>query len=315
MSADLKAVLAQFPQAAPLPDVPQPIPLRDFLAKQFPPRALLLKPWLPEKGLTMIAAPRGLGKTHLALNIAHAAASGGVFLKWQAPAPRAVLYVDGEMPAVALQERLARIVANAQVSEQGADRLALLAADDCEFGLPDLSTAEGQAALRPRLDPFDLVVFDNLSTLCRSGRENEAESWGAMQAFLLDLRRAGKSALLIHHTGKGGAQRGTSKREDVLDSVLLLKRPEDYDAKQGARFIVTFDKARGFTGSDAESFEAALGIDGAWTVKGVTDDRDATIREMRELGFSQKAIAKELGIGAATVNRVLNRPNGAAHDH
>jgi RecA-family ATPase len=234
MSGDhLTGVLAQFPQAAPLPSVPQPTPLPDFLAKQFPPRALLLSPWLPEKGLTMIAAPRGLGKTHLALNVAFAVASGCAFLRWQAPGPRAVLYVDGEMPAVALQERLARIVREAPASDGAPDRLSMLAADDCEFGLPDLATAEGQAALRPVLEPYDLIVFDNLSTLCRSGRENEAESWAAMQAFLLELRRAGKSVLLIHHTGKGGAQRGTSKREDVLDSQA--GRPVHRDIRQGAR--------------------------------------------------------------------------------
>ena len=79
MSGDhLSAVLAQFPQA-----VPQPTPLRDFLAKQFPPRALLLSPWLPEKGLTMIAAPRGLGKRHLALYVAYAVASGGAVAEWK----------------------------------------------------------------------------------------------------------------------------------------------------------------------------------------------------------------------------------------
>jgi len=34
----------------------------------------------------------------------------------------------------------------------------------------------------------------------------------------------------------GGQQRGTSKGEDVMDSVIALKRPDDYTAKQGARF-------------------------------------------------------------------------------
>jgi RecA-family ATPase len=190
----------------------------------------------------MIAAPRGLGKTHLALNAAFAVASGGSFLRWRANAARRVLYVDGEMPAVSLQERLARIVEHS-AADLARDALTFLAADQCEFGLPDLSTPEGQALLRPRLDPFDLIIFDNLSTLCRSGREKEAESWGQVQAFALELRRANKSVLFVHHTGKGGAQRGTSKREDVLDSVLLLRRPQDYEASQGTRFIVQFDKA------------------------------------------------------------------------
>lgn len=47
----------------------------------------------------MIYAPRGVGKTHVALGIAYAVTSGGQFLGWQASKPRGVLYLDGEMPA------------------------------------------------------------------------------------------------------------------------------------------------------------------------------------------------------------------------
>lgn len=315
MSDALKVAMAQFPAPeaqAPLV-FPSPIGLADFLKLDIPPRELLLAPWLPAKGLAMIVAPRGIGKTFVALNVAYAVASGGIFLGWRAEHARRVLYIDGEMPAVALQERLARIVKDAGAAPAG-DMLALMAADMGEHGLPDLSTPEAQAALMPVLEPYALIVMDNLSTLCRTGRENEAESWTAMQGFALALRRAGKSVLFIHHTGKGGTQRGTSRREDVLDSVLLLKRPEDYDAKQGARFIVTFDKARGFAGADAETFEAALDAQtGVWRVKAVTASRDAEIREMKEQGFSVRDIAKELGIGNATVQRALKRPNGSAH--
>ena len=76
-----------------------------LLTMTFPPRVLMLAPWLPEKGLAMIFAPRGVGKTWIALSIAHAVAGGGEFLCWRAPRPRRVLYIDGEMPAAALQER------------------------------------------------------------------------------------------------------------------------------------------------------------------------------------------------------------------
>ncbi len=148
----LAAAVAAYPPPAPPPPVPDPICAHAFLAMQFPPRDLLLAPWLPEKGLAMIAAPRGLGKTHVALNVAFAVASGASFLRWRASAARRVLYVDGEMPAVSLQERLARIVAHS-TADLTPSALAFLAADQCEFGLPDLSTPEGQSLLRPRLDP------------------------------------------------------------------------------------------------------------------------------------------------------------------
>jgi hypothetical protein len=38
-----------------------------------------------------------------------------------------------------------------------------------------------------------------------------------------------KTVFLIHDSGKNNEKRGTSKREDVLDAVLNLRRPEDYD--------------------------------------------------------------------------------------
>ena len=37
---------------------------------------------------------------------------------------------------------------------------------------------------------------------------------------MLAHRRAGRSVLFMHHAGKGGQQRGTSKREDALDVAL-----------------------------------------------------------------------------------------------
>src|SRR5262245_25397260 len=84
----------------------------DFLATEFPPREQMLAPWLPVKGLAMIHAPRGIGKTQIALGAAWAVATGTGFLKWTAPQPRRVLILDGEMPAVTLQERL-RVISNA----------------------------------------------------------------------------------------------------------------------------------------------------------------------------------------------------------
>ena len=42
-------------------------------------------PILPEKGLAMLYASRGTGKTHVALGIGFAVATGTKFLKWTRP--------------------------------------------------------------------------------------------------------------------------------------------------------------------------------------------------------------------------------------
>src|SRR6516225_1400673 len=89
----------------------QAVGINDFLDLDIPPREMLLSPILPERSLAMLYAPRGLGKSWLALSIGLAVASGTPLLRWSAPRPRKALYVDGEMPLVSLQERLKAISA------------------------------------------------------------------------------------------------------------------------------------------------------------------------------------------------------------
>jgi hypothetical protein len=293
-------------------ETPEPlrvIPLDEFLAMDFPPREMLLGPWLPKQGLAMVFAPRGVGKTHFSLGVAYAVASGGSFLKWSAPAPNRVLVIDGEMPGAALKERWAGIVAKGLVEPPRGDYVGILAADTFTLGLPDLSTLEGQDQIEPLIGDAKLIVVDNLSTLARSGKENESESWGLMQEWALRQRRAGRSVLFIHHAGKGGEQRGTSRREDVMDSVVKLSLPSDYVPEDGARFVVQFTKSRGFAGDEAAAFEAALS-DGLWSTRALVDVRTEQIIQLHQEGLSQRDIAHELSCGLATVNRTIKRHKG-----
>jgi len=245
-------------------------------------------------------APRGVGKTLVALGISYAVATGGLFLRWQAPVPRRVLYLDGEMPLVAMQERLARIVKDNDI-EPAPDFFRLVNPDLQDRGF-NLATEEGRKRLEPLLTDVSLVVVDNISTLASCGRENEAESWLPLQEWALDLRRRGLSVLFIHHAGKGGAQRGTSRREDVLDTVIALKRPADYDPRTGAQFDVHFEKCRGLVGDDAAPFSVTLTPEG-WTMQNLEDTRDEKICALSAEGLNQRDIAKELEIGLATYMR------------
>ena len=235
----------------------QPIGFNDFLELDVPPREMLLDPILPERSLAMLYAPRGVGKTLLGLSIGLAVASGVQLLRWSAPRKRRVLYVDGEMPLVSLQERLRLISAGFGVEVLN-DGFRILAADHTENGI-SLGSEDGQNAIEPLLGNVDLLILDNLSTLCTTGSESASEAWVPMQNWLLKLRRQGIAVLLIHHAGVNGRQRGTSRREDALDTVIALRRPEDYSAEQGARFEVHFEKLRNrVDGDGVVSFEAKL---------------------------------------------------------
>lgn len=284
------------------------IDLGEFLAKDIPPRGMLLGPWLPKSGLAMVYAPRGIGKTWFAIYAALAAASGGEFLGWKAPAPIRVLYIDGEMPAVALQERLAVGVAGGyEVAAPGS--MTIITPDmQPNFGpMPDLSTLEGQLLLEPHTDAADLIVVDSIATLCRSGKENEGESWLAVQGWALRMRAMGKSVLFVHHAGKSGQQRGTSRREDVLDTVIALKYVKGNDADEGARFELHFEKNRGFYGDEAKAREVSLTSDEkgntVWGWQHLNDSTFDRVVGLLNEGLYPKDVAAELEINKSTVSR------------
>lgn len=286
--------------------------LHDFLSMEIPAREMILAPVIPTQGLAMLYGIRGGGKTYAALSVALAVAAGTGTLgtRWTAPKPRRVVYLDGEMPAVSLQERLAQLSCHLTQEPPEPDYLRIITPDMQENGIPDLSTTDGQKAIDEQLESTELLILDNLSALVRHGKENEAESWVPIQGWLLSLRRRGVSVLIVHHANKTGGQRGTSKKEDLLDTVINLKRPEDYDPQHGAQFAIHYEKARGFHGDEAKPFEARLVAEEnglRWKVKDVEDGDMERVVALAAEGINQRDIGKELGCSAAKVNRLLKK--------
>ena len=290
---------------------PRILSARELLELQLPTREMVLGPVLPAKGLAMLYGPRGLGKTHVALGIAWAVASGGSFLKWEAPRARRVLYVDGEMPAATMQERVA-VLAVGGGPNLADSRLRFQLADMQDDPMPDLGTTEGQATLEGCWGELpDLLILDNLSCLAGAVRDNEAESWSPMQAWLLSLRRRGVSVLIVHHANKGGQQRGTSRREDVLDTVIALKRPADYSPADGARFEIHLEKARGAFGEATDPFEATMQANdhghATWAWEPL---KDVVLKKAAALfadGTSVRDAADELGVTKSAAGRLRKR--------
>ena len=285
--------------------------LHEFLTNDLPAREEILSPWLLSQSLSMIYSWRGVGKTHVALGIAYAIASGSSFLGWKAATARKVLYIDGEMPAPALQERLAAIVAASDVQPE-LSMLNIVTPDLQSGAMPDLATREGQDVVNGVIGHAEVVIVDNLSCLVRGGgRENDAESWLAVAEWGLSMRAQGRSVLFIHHSGKTGTQRGTSKREDLLDTVICLKRPCDYTPIDGAVFEVHYEKARNLFGTDTDPFEAKLattekGLQ-AWTMRKVSATNFDKVVALAKEGLTQPEISAELGINRSNVSRAVRK--------
>ena len=285
------------------------VTIDEFLSLEFPPRDNLLSPWLPAQGLTMVYAMRGIGKTFFALGVAYAVATGNEFLGWKAEHPAGVLYIDGEMPAAVMQKRLSDIVASNDLEPVAP--FVLLTPDLQAEGMPHIDTPEGQEAINAILtDEIKLIIIDNISTLTRT-KENEADSWTPVQEWALRQRAVGRSVLFVHHAGKGGQQRGTSRREDVLDTVITLKRPVDYLPDQGAVFEIHFEKARGIYGDDVAALEARLATSteglSIWCTRSVEVGNYERVVQLLNEGLKQHEIAIELGINKSNVSRHVKR--------
>lgn len=261
----------------------------------------------------MLHAWRGVGKTHFVGHLAWAVSSGTPFLRYKVNKPEGVLLVDGEMPQEDLQSRFLACSRSYDCKPQAP--LRLLCADALPDGIPSIATSPGQALIEAELDAFPevrLLILDSISTLCNGGQaENEAESWTDMQGWLLKLRRRGVSPLIVHHDGKGGAQRGTSKREDVVSQSIHLKRPADYSPLQGARFEVVLEKARGVYGLDAVSFEAQLITESdrgaTWMTRDLDSDLSEKLLPMLQDGMSIEIAHQEAGISRATAFRLQKK--------
>ncbi len=290
----------------PLPDtaeMPTRLPAAELMVADLPERETILDPILATKSLALLYGPRGLGKTFVALGIAWAAASGGSFLNWRASRPHRVVYVDGEMAAVDMKQRL-RLLGSAPPT------LDFMLADLHTISPPDLATQQGQIRLMEGWGHPELVILDNLASLV-GFKTGDSDAWSDLQRFLMMQRRFGRAMLVVHHANKGGQQRGTSRREDMLDLVLSLRRPSDYEPRDGARFEIHFDKARGLYGEATNPIEARLETDATGVARWSWQPADLgeldRVVELLRAGLNPNQVARELGISKSKSYRLRQR--------
>lgn len=285
------------------------VTLAELRKMKIPPREMLLEPILPVRSMSEIFAWRGVGKTYLALALAYAIASGRKIFKWQAPKPRPVLYVDGELDPEELQKRL-RALDHADDSRAGGN-LRILNTNLQGAPFPHLATQRAQRIIEDALRGEELLVLDNLSALAPSADDKDSEDWIAVQVWLSELKRQGISTIFLHHAGHAGWSRGTTRREDLLDIVIDLRRPKDYVASEGLRFELHFTKTRGLLSEAVRPIAVQLetDLDGhlQWTYRDVEDVREAEIVELRDGGMSFRDIEKQTGIPKSTAERLYQK--------
>jgi hypothetical protein len=216
------------------------------------PRLPLLGEWLCEGDYGIIYAPRGTGKTFFALLIAKAVSAGGHIGEWRAPGCAKVLYIDGEMPADLMRDR-DRGLGSGNVEFLNHEILF-----DRKEKVLNITDPQLQHAILGRCirNGIKLVVLDNLSRLASGVKENDSYDWEQLHNWLLQFRRHRIAVILVHHAGRNGQPRGTSKREDAAFWVIALDdTKKQADDKRGAHFISRFTKPSRNTQEEIPPFE------------------------------------------------------------
>lgn len=103
--------------------------------------------------------------------------------------------------------------------------------------------------------------------------------------------------------------------EDALDTVIALRRPEDYSPEEGARFEVHFEKLRNRVEGDGavpfeariESVVAAAGEGVSWTAHALQPPIFKQAAELYGQGLSVRQVAAALRVSKSEAGRLRLR--------
>jgi hypothetical protein len=288
----------------------------ELLMMDLRPRSYVIRPVFPSQGIVMCHAWRGTGKTYLGLELAYAIARGVSTFQWEVPERRHVVYVDGELPANLLQLCVNNIIRGRcldQEADMGLPGKGFLRFLTRDFHtIPHIASSDGQRYIESFLEDDTVLFLDNLTSLAPGGKEGQ-EEWFPIQEWLLRLRHRNIHTFFFHHSGKGMTQRGASGREDVLDTVIQLRHPPDYNEAEGLRCEVHLEKHRGDpNGEGSRPFEISLRRDDegkrvvwAWQrLKELTEERAF---EMFDTGMNPRDIGEELHISRFAAYRLQKK--------
>jgi putative DNA primase/helicase len=277
-----------------------------IISLKFSEKRTFLDPWITEQSITLISGWRGTGKTWLALSILNAISKGVKFGPWETGTSVPCLYLDGEMTIQDMQFRAKQL----EMDQECKGPVYLYSdAYATSLGLPraNLLDEKWRSEMKAYLldNDIKLWVADNIASLAPGINENAKDEWDPINEYLLSLRFAGIATILLHHVGKKGGQRGTSAREDNIDTSILLDQPGDYETEEGCRFVMKFKKNRVVCGDHFlladQEFHYSNGL---WSWDDAKVKTKTKIIELLDNGVKNKDIAEELGVSAAYVSKV-----------
>ena len=286
----------------------------DLISLAIPPRKIIISPWLFLQQILLIHGWRGVGKTMFAILSFDAITRAEAVGPWPLLTPAACLYIDGEMALIDIQDRLK--ILSAGKTPRKAPLMIYSDAQANSLGLPraNLINSQWRKDVKSLMldNGIQLVALDNIASLAPGLDENSKKDWDPINQWLIDLRFSDIAVILLHHENKVGGQRGTSAREDNIDTSISLTRPHDYRIEDGCRFIVKFKKSRLSTKdiSLLQDYEFKLinnngRNEWAWSPVRIKNKIEI-IRKVDE-GIKQEDIAEILGVSKGFVSQVKTK--------
>ena len=270
--------------------------------------------------LTMVSAPRGVGKSMATLALAVAAATGGCY-RGEPLEPMRVLYIDRDNPPELIKERLKGWGAAGQ-------NLHLMTRDHA----PSLVDKEAWAKFPA--DLYDAVIIDSFGASTIGVSEREGAKLQEVLETLKALAHRGPAVLVLANTTKSAAAyRGRSEIADTVDLLYEARDITGWQPSEGdawwehlpdagdAQWASRASRRRGQTalrlafvpskfriGIEPEPF--CLEMDMArtpWTVADVTEAIERAGAEREEQARLAEALRLERAV-SALVEAIASRP-------
>ena len=218
--------------------------LEDWLTRELPKSDFICGQWLTTTSRTIIDADTGMGKTLLLIALTMNCSVGKPFLHWKPTRPSRVLYIDGEMPARSIKQRLIDEARRIGITQS--EGFHLLSHEDVPDGVwAPLNSEAGQDLIEKYIKSIaalDLIVFDNIMSLI-AGDQKDEEGWRQTLPWVRSLTRRHIAQIWVHHTGHDASRAyGTKTREWQMDNVIHLDKVERADTD--VSFLLKFTKAR-----------------------------------------------------------------------
>lgn len=221
------------------------------------PPITFLKPWLKAGQITIIYGDYGCGKSLFTIAVSYMLGLENYIDidemgEFQVKTPTGVLYVDGELGMLEMEERVSQFE---WLGYQNRDRrMQILSVPEYQLATEDsfyLSNRLNQLKIINWLrenENYKVLVLDSASTLFGLIQENDNSEWNnKINPFLRDLRALGVACILLHHSGKNNKKglRGASAMGAMAHNIFRLEMHSGKNIDDGeAWFTLSKDKQR-----------------------------------------------------------------------